>query len=834
MMVKKYALIGFLIVILLAPAMQALAGYAWVELGGSASGGGISSNSGHSWHPSLALDGNGYPVVAWTDSSGGDHEIYIKRWNGSAWVEVGAGSASGGGISNNSEDSYHPSLALDGDGYPVVAWYDYTDPGDEIYVKLWNGSAWVEVGIGSVSDGFNPSLALDENGYPVVAWQRAGEIYLKRWDGSAWVELGGSASGGGISNNGGESSISSLALDGNGYPVIAWHDYSSGNFEIYVRRWNGSGWVEVGTGSASGGGISNNSGSSSGPSLALDGNGYPVIAWMDNSGGDFEIYVRRWNGSAWVEVGTGSASGGGISNNSGWSEYPSLALDGNGYPVTAWDDGSGVDWEIYVKRWNGSAWVEVGTGSASGGGISNNGGESKDPSLALDGNGYPIMAWFDYSSGDPEIYLKRVVDDTSPPTGSISINNDAACTAQISVTLQLTATDDLAGVAEMQISNDPAFSGASWEAYATFKSWQLEGGEGVKTVYVRYKDRVGNVSTVYSDTIQYISHCNDQGNFDYVPPTGSIIINSDALGTASTGVFLQLSASDDQSGVPWMEISNTPFLTTSLTTNSDSWESFSSTKVWTLEGADGLKTVYIRYKDGANNVSLVYSDTIDLDTSVGDEYGLTINDGALFTNKVTVTLSLPAKSYTVQMMVSNDGGFAGASWEPYATHKEWQITQYGEYIIPRVVYAKYKDLGGNLSSVYQDDIILDVTAPTGSMSITPGVSGAVAAADDASVGALVVDPNLYPYQLHLPLIMKGLYTPPDLPPNATLHLTAQDDLSGVAEMSFSDDGLGWTLWEAYATTRAWHVAEQGTSTVYAKFRDSAGNISEACAASITF
>ncbi len=53
-------------------------------------------------------------------------------------------------------------------------------------------------------------------------------------------------------------------------------------------------------------------------------------------------------------------------------------------------------------------------------------------------------------------------------------------------------------------------------------------------------------------------------------------------------------------------------------------------------------------------------------------------------------------------------------------------------------------------------------------------------------------------------------------------------------MSFSDDGVGWTLWEAYAATRTWHVAEQGTSTVYVKFRDSVGNISEAYNASITF
>ncbi len=747
-MVKKYALIGFLVVILLAPAaMQALAGYDWVGLGGSASGEGISNNSGESRGASLALDGNGYPIVAWDDDSDEEFEseIYVRQWNGSAWVEVGTGSASGGGISNNSEQSCMPSLALDGNGYPVVAWFDRSSGNNEIYIRRWNGSAWVAVGTGSASgggisnnsgDSVWASLALDGNGYPIVAWQdNSGgdeEVYVRRWNGAAWVEVGsGSASGGGISNNGGNSRYPSLALDGSDHPIVAWHDNSGGNYEIYIKRWSGSAWVEVGTGSASGGGISNNSGWSGGEqpgvtgglSLALDGNDYPVVAWMDDSGGNYEIYIKRWNGSAWVEIGTGSASGGGISNTGGYSKYLSLALDGNGYPVVAWQYWSGLNSEtIYVRRWNGSAWVEVSAGSASGGGI----GFGCAPSLALDGNGYPVVAWNGGSSGgDDDIYVKR-----------------------------------------------------------------------------------------------YIGDCD--------PPTGSIVINSGAIGTSSPSVMLELSANDD-CGVSQMQISNEELLVAQA-----SWESYATSKTWTLSGADGLKTVYVQYKDYGGNVSPVYSDTIILDTAVGADYGLSINDGALFTNKVNVTLGLSAISYTVQMMVSNDGGFAGAQWEPYATRKEWQLTQYGEYIILRVVYAKYKDMEGNISSVYQDDIILDVTAPTGSISITPGASGAVAAAGNASVNALAADPYLYPYQIHLPLIMKGLYTPPDLPPNATLHLTAQDDLSGVAEMSFSEDGVGWTLWEAYATTRTWHVAEQGTSTVYVLFRDSAGNVSEAYNASITF
>ena len=52
----------------------------------------------------------------------------------------------------------------------------------------------------------------------------------------------------------------------------------------------------------------------------------------------------------------------------------------------------------------------------------------------------------------------------------------------------------------MQFSND----GATWsspEPYATTKSWTLEPGDGTKTVYVKFKDNVGNWSIAYSDSI---------------------------------------------------------------------------------------------------------------------------------------------------------------------------------------------------------------------------------------------------------------------------------------------------------------------------------------------
>jgi len=285
----------------------------WQELGtNSASGNGISDTSGDSSNPRVALGPDGNPVVTWQDHDGSNSQIYLRRWDGSAWVEVGAGSATGGGISDNATNSENPSVAVGSDGNPVVAWQD--------------------------SDGSN------------------NQIYLRRWDGSSWVEVGsGSATGGGLSNNATPSGDPAIALGSDGKPIVSWYDGAGDERQIYLRRWDGSSWVEVGAGSASGGGISNNSTHSTNPSIALGPDGNPLVAWQDYDGSDHEIYMRRWDGARWVDVGKSGAQGGGVSNNAGNSYTPGIAAGTDPKSVIVWANSQGRPGatQIYVQEWRG-------------------------------------------------------------------------------------------------------------------------------------------------------------------------------------------------------------------------------------------------------------------------------------------------------------------------------------------------------------------------------------------------------------------------------------------------------------------------------------------------
>jgi hypothetical protein len=88
-------------------------------------------------------------------------------------------------------------------------------------------------------------------------------------------------------------------------------------------------------------------------------------------------------------------------------------------------------------------------------------------------------------------------DTVAPVALSVNINSGATTTSSLYSTLTLAATDNIL-VTQMLVSNDPSFAGASWETYAISKAWTLVSGDGIKTVYAKFKDTAGNMSAVVS------------------------------------------------------------------------------------------------------------------------------------------------------------------------------------------------------------------------------------------------------------------------------------------------------------------------------------------------
>ena len=70
---------------------------------------------------------------------------------------------------------------------------------------------------------------------------------------------------------------------------------------------------------------------------------------------------------------------------------------------------------------------------------------------------------------------------------------------------------------------------------------------------------------------------------------------------------LTLNASDATTSVSQMMVSNTANFTGA------SSENYATSKDWVLTSGSGTRTVYVKYKDEAGNVSEVYSDGITID-----------------------------------------------------------------------------------------------------------------------------------------------------------------------------------------------------------------------------
>jgi hypothetical protein len=409
----------------------------WTELGGSASGGGISGNPWPSLGAKMAVGPDGNPVVAWHETNPAGTNIYLRRWDGTSWAEL-QGSASGSGLT--SSESGGESIAISAAGLIFVAYHTWNGGAWDIHVVRWDGSSWSGIGGSAQGGGISntskpsrfPSIAVDPDGRPWVAWTETvdvtEEIFLRRWTGSAWVEAGDSASGDGISHSPQDSStFPALAVDSQGHAIVAWEQKTEdvvtpyGNYsaiEIYASKWNGVTWVELG-GSASGGGISNfKLGHCYSPNVVVDSQGRPVVAWTRGpysfqGSSSREVFLVRWSGSAWTELG-GSGSGLGVSGQradaNGEEQYCnglSLALDPADHPIVAWTEGSTVNsYQVRARRWTGLAWDGL-EGSDEDAGLGSSDASDGRPAVSVAPSGDTFIAWGEGTAADQEIFLRQ-------------------------------------------------------------------------------------------------------------------------------------------------------------------------------------------------------------------------------------------------------------------------------------------------------------------------------------------------------------------------------------------------------------------------------------------
>lgn len=228
-------------------------GSAWVQKGGDLDGGAAGDYFGY--HLDMDSVGNTIAVGAleyagtWQDQG----RVYIYDWDGNAW------NLKGQPIDGLGANYYMGSVAISADGnICVIGARGANSYTGMLYVFEWNGTVWVQKGAGMssgiVGTAFGEDVAISSDGNTVATGacnnddfaNNAGKIFVYEWNGSAWVAKGSGIPGETGSNHFGDAL--DLSADGNtvvgGAPGNDGTGYNAGHARVF--HWDGTTWIQHG------------------------------------------------------------------------------------------------------------------------------------------------------------------------------------------------------------------------------------------------------------------------------------------------------------------------------------------------------------------------------------------------------------------------------------------------------------------------------------------------------------------------------------------------------------------------------------------------------------
>lgn len=360
----------------------------------------------------------------------------------------------------------------------------------------------------------------------------------------------------------------------------------------------------------------------------------------------------------------------------------------------------------------------------------------------------------------------------------ITINGGDKYTNNSHVELVIKAEDAV----EMNVSNTPSLPDNKWVKFdPKMPSWILDYGDGEKTVYAKIRFKDGSESEVITDDII----------LDTTPPQNPSIkidLPTDFTNDKRLEVGILISAEDAK----YVMISNHENF------YGQHWRGFTEDYYdWQLEkGDDGLRFVYVKFRDIAGNETQAVHDVITYDTTAPYAAKVEIDGGKKYTimQNRTVSLSIDGRGAD-SMMVAHDNAFTDAKWMPYSDAMEWVLTEDDG---KKTVFVKFKDLATNESAVIKDDIILDTTPPANC--------------------DIRID--------------KGAPRTTDINKKVTLEFKAEEAAKMMVSNYSSFREAKWRFFVPVVKDWQLEGEQDGDRTVYVKYMDEAGNVSAPCKATI--
>lgn len=366
-------------------------------------------SNGSQFTPQAVSDGNNGAIIIWSRAT----DIHGQRVNSEGVIQwqqngIAVGTARDPVILSWLEK---PVVVSDDSGGAIIAWAEYNQRRiiGASRIRSDGSRVWDTLVCFSTTGGrTNPAICKDGNGGAFIAWEdtRNGsnntDIFVQHitHDGTMSWDANGVAVCTAVQNQ----TTPRVAYSGSGGVFVTWADNRILDSDIYVQLFNAQGERQF---QANGMPVCATSGNpASDPRIVSTGNGEAIIAWTDGrSGGTWDIYAQKVNQdtTAWATNGVAVCN----AVRSQWK--CEMVADGLGGAIISWQDSRRIsfnEWDVYAQKVG-----ATGQGLWGVNGIpvcAQPGNPVVTLSLASDGDGGAIVAWQDNRNGNTDLYAQRV------------------------------------------------------------------------------------------------------------------------------------------------------------------------------------------------------------------------------------------------------------------------------------------------------------------------------------------------------------------------------------------------------------------------------------------